>query len=97
MADSGHVLVTGGLGFIGAAARPVPPRPGPDGRPGGSPPGPRAGAPSALTDALRPPAGRTGSHTTVVLLEAGYSVTIVDNLNNAVRGPRPPPTHVNDK
>ena len=27
----------------------------------------------------------------MVLLEAGYSVTIIDNLNNAVRGPRPPP------
>ena len=29
MADSGHVLVTGGLGFIGAATRPAPPRPSP--------------------------------------------------------------------
>ena len=55
MADSGHVLVTGGLGFIGAAAARPGPRPGPaaagtDGRGAPHPPRPPGTDGSAGTD-----------------------------------------------
>jgi len=77
-----HVLVTGGLGFIGQQSRflcwvffsILSPRPL------FSPPPPLVLTPPSLSPPLL---NNTGSHTVIALLEAGSSVTIVDNLSNS--------------